>query len=180
MVQIIVPFAPASYKIIAGAPLLIFAALALYWGPKNLLLCIRMLQGESRLPPRSSPPFIFIGIVISLIAVAAGMGATIFFVALETTQPTIVSQDGILVGAGPMLYRQKFLPWNQVTEVTCNMPPLENRVRNIRIYSNGSEVAALGNAGVVLDTALAIAQRNAPKGAVQPCDHYALNHPWSY
>ena len=113
-------------------------------------------------------------------ALAVGMGATIFFVALETTQPTIVSQDGILVGAGPMLYRQKFLPWNQVTEVTCNMPPRENRVRSIRIYSNGSEVAALGNAGVVLDTALAIAQRNAPKGAVQPCDHYALNHPWSY
>ena len=32
MVPISVPFAPTPYKIVAGVPLLIFGALALYWG----------------------------------------------------------------------------------------------------------------------------------------------------
>jgi hypothetical protein len=101
-----VPFAPASYKIVAGIPLLIFSALAFYWGAKNLRLCIGMLQGKVPLPPRSSPAFVVVGMVLSLVALAVGAGAALFFVALETTQPTIISQDGILVGAGPPHYRQ--------------------------------------------------------------------------
>jgi hypothetical protein len=70
--------APAIYKIVAGVPLLIFAVLALYWGWKNLCLTIGVL--------------------------AVGFGASLFFLAMETTQPTIISEGGIEVGVGPRFY----------------------------------------------------------------------------
>jgi hypothetical protein len=122
MVPISVPFAPTPYKIVAGVPLLIFGALALYWWAKNLRLCIRMLQGKLPLPPGSSPPFVGVGVVLYLVALAVGVGATFFFVAPETTRPTIISQDGILVGAGPPRYQQRLIPWDEITKVTCNLP----------------------------------------------------------
>jgi hypothetical protein len=179
MAPISVPFAPTSYKIVCGIPLLIFAALALYWGAKNLRVCIRMLQGKLPLPPRSSAPFVVVGIAFSLIALAVGLGATLFFVALETTGPTIISEDGILVGAGPPHYRQRFIPWDQITKVTCNLPPRDNRIRGLQFYSQDS-VVGLGNAGVALEGVRAIAMIRAPGGTIQPCEHAALNHSWSY
>lgn len=179
MDPISVPFAPTSYKIVCGMPLLIFAALALSWGAKNLRLCIQILQGKLPLPPRSSPPFAVVGIFFYLAVLAAGAGATVFFVALETTRPTIISQDGILVGAGPPRYRQRFIPWDDITKVTCNLPPRENRIRVLHFYSHDSEVE-LGNAGLTLDGVLAIAMTRAPRGTIRPCEHRALDHLWSY
>jgi hypothetical protein len=179
MVPISVPFAPTAYKIVAGVPLLIFGALALYWGAKNLRLCIRMLQGKLPLPPGSSPPFVGLGVVLYLVALAVGVGATFFFVALETTQPTIISQDGILVGAGPPRYQQRLIPWDEITKVTCNLPPRENWIRSITIRSHDSQVE-LGNAGLALEGVLAVAMIRAPRGTIRPCEHRALDHSWSY
>ena len=179
MAPISVPFAPASYKIVCGIPLLIFAALALYWGAKNLRVCIRMLQGKLPLPPRSSAPLVVVGMAFSLVALAVGLGATVFFVALETTGPTIISDDGILVGAGPPHYRQRFIPSDQITKVTCNLPPRENRIRSLQVCSDDSEVG-LGSAGVALESVLTIATIRAPRGTIRPCEHGALDHWWSY
>jgi hypothetical protein len=163
MDPISVPFAPTPYKIVCGIPLLTFAALALSCGVKNLRLCIRMLKGKLPLPPGSSSPFVVVGIFFYIVVLAAGSGATVFFVALETTQPTIISQDGILVGAEPPHYRQRLIPWDEITKVTCNLPPRENRIRSLRFYSHDSQVE-LGNAGLALDGVLAIATTRAPRG----------------
>jgi hypothetical protein len=179
MVPISVPFAPTPYKIVAGVPLLIFGALALYWWAKNLRLCIRMLQGKLPLPPGSSPPFVGVGVVLYLVALAVGVGATFFFVALETTRPTIISQDGILVGVGPPRYQQRLIPWDEITKVTCNLPPRENFIRSITIHSPDSQVE-LGNAGLALEGVLAVAMIRAPRGTIRPCEHRALDHSWSY
>jgi hypothetical protein len=179
MPPISVPFAPAIYKIIAGIPLLIFAVLALCWGWKNLCLCFRMLRGRAPLPPRSSLPFVVVGVALFLGVLAAGLGAAYFFLALETTQPTIISQDGIIVGARPPHYLQNFIPWSEVTKVTCNLPPRENRVRIITVYSHDSEVE-LGNAGLALEGVLATLAARAPGCTVRPCEHGALDHSSSY
>jgi len=179
MDPISVPFAPTSFKIVCGIPLLIFAALALSWGARNLLLCIRMSQGKLPLPPGSSPPFVAVGLFFYLVVLAVGVGATVFFVALETTQPTIISQDGILVGAAPPRYRQRLIPWNEITKVTCNLPPRENRIRSLRFYSHDSQVQ-LGNAGLALDGVLTIAMERAPRGTIRPCEHGASDHSWTY
>lgn len=179
MDPISVPFAPASYKVLAGIPLLILAVLALSWGTKNLRFCIRISQGRLPLPPGSSPPFVVVGIVFYLVVLAVGVGATGFFVALETTQPTIISQDGILVGAAPPRYQKRLIPWDEITKVTCNLPPRENRIRSLQFYSHDSEVD-LGNAGLALDSVLAMAMKRSPRGTIRPCQHRSLNHSWSY
>jgi hypothetical protein len=138
-----------------------------------------MLQGKLPLPPRSSAPFVVVGMAFSAVALAVGLGATVFFVALETTEPTIISEDGILVGAGPPHYRQRLVPWDQITKITCNLPPREDRIRILQFYSQDS-VVELGNAGVALESVRAIAMIRAPGGTIQPCKHGALNHSWSY
>ena len=174
-----VPFAPIPYKIVCGIPLLILAALALSWGSKNLRLCIRILQGKSPLPSGSSLPFAVIGIFFYLAVLAVGVGAAVFFVALETNRPTIVSQDGILVGAALPHYRQRLIPWDEITKVTCYLPPRENRIRSLSFYSQDSQVE-LGNAGLALEGVRAIAVKRAPSGTIRPCEHIALDHSWSY
>jgi hypothetical protein len=45
-----VPFAPTANKIVCGIPLLIFAALALYWGVKNLRLASGCCKANCRFP----------------------------------------------------------------------------------------------------------------------------------
>jgi len=64
---ITVPFAPISYKVVCGIPLLIFAVLAFYWGSKNLAVCVWMLLGKLPLPAKSSPPFVVLGLVFWLV-----------------------------------------------------------------------------------------------------------------
>lgn len=172
-------FTPWIYKIIAGIPLLILAVLALYWGWKNPCLTLRMLQGEVPLPRGSSPPFVVVGVAFYLVVLVVGFGTSLFFLALETTQPTIISQDGITLGAGPPFYRQRFIAWSEVTKVTCNLPPRENRIRSITIYSHDAS-EELGNAGLALESVRAAILARAPKGTVQPCKHGALDHSWSY
>jgi hypothetical protein len=112
MLPISVPSAPEIYKVIAGIPLLIFA-LTLYWGSKNLCLTVEVLRGRVPLPSGSSPPFIVVGVAFYLMVLAAGLGATWFFLALETAQQAIISQDGIAWVDGPPLYRQRFIPWRE-------------------------------------------------------------------
>lgn len=179
MQPIIVPFAPASYKVVCGLALLIFAALALFWGAKNVLLCVRMLRGKLPLPAGSSPGFVLLGVVLSLMIVAAGTGAMVFFLALVSTGPTIVSQDGILVAARLPQFQSQFIPWDQVTKVTCNLPPREDRIRILRFYSQGPTVE-LGDAGLTLNGVLAVATERAPRGTVQPCKHGHLDRSTSY
>ena len=179
MQPIIVPFAPASYKIVCGLALLIFAALALLWGAKNLLLCIRIMRGKLPLPAGSSLRFAGLGVVLYLIFVAAGAAAMVFFLALVTTGPTIVSQDGILVAARLPQFQSQFIPWNEITKVTCNLPPREDRIRILRFYSQGPTVE-LGDAGLPLNGVLAVATERAPRGTVQPCKHGHLDHSTSY
>ena len=113
MPPISVPFAPGIYKIVAGVPLLIFAVLALYRGWKNLCLTIRMLQCRAPMPRGSSPPFVIVGAVFSLGVLAVGFGASLFFLAMETTQPKIIYEGGIEVGVGPTYYGQKNIAWGE-------------------------------------------------------------------
>jgi hypothetical protein len=70
MLPLSVPFAPGIYKVVAGIPLVIFAVLALCWGWNNLCLTVRMLQGRSPLPRRSSTPFVVVGVTFYLVVLA--------------------------------------------------------------------------------------------------------------
>jgi hypothetical protein len=74
-----------------------------------------MLQGRAPLPADSNSRSLAIGIVFDLVVIALGFGAALFFLAMETTQSTIVSQNGILLSSGPLRYQQKLIPWQQIT-----------------------------------------------------------------
>jgi hypothetical protein len=162
-----------------GIPLAVFTFLAFKWGGTNLVLCIRILQGKLPFPPRSSQPFVYIGVVFYLLVIAIGSGSTYFLLALETIQPTVILDDGIKVGAQPLWFREKFIPWHSVSRVTCNIPPRGGPVRIVDLYSSDSEVQ-LGNAGANLEQVIEVVLAKAPSGTVEPCKEGALDHSWSY
>jgi len=126
MTPINVPSVPAIYKVIAGIPLLIFAAIAIYHGWRGIILSLRMVQGDEALPRGSSRRFAVVGLAIWMVALVAGFGASWFFLALETAQPVIISQEGVSWVDGPLMYRHKFIPRSAVTKVTCNLPQRES------------------------------------------------------
>jgi len=168
MSPIIVPNVPLTYKILAGIPLLICAFLALYCGWKNLGLSIRTLQGKVPLPAGSRPALAVVGAAFWFGALTAGLGATWFFLALETAQPTTISDDGIAWITGPPYYEQKFIRWHEVTKVTCGIPWFQNTVKRIKIYYSDS-VVELGAAGMALEGVLATVRSRVPQTVVRPC-----------
>jgi hypothetical protein len=138
-----------------------------------------MLQRKLPFPLGSSNPYVVVGIVFYLVVLAVGVGASCFFVALETTRPTIISQDGIAVGAATTALSTKIHSLGEITRITCNLAPRENRIRRPQVYSDDSEVG-LGSARVTLESVLAIATIRAPRDTIRPCEHGALEHWWSY
>jgi hypothetical protein len=98
---------------------------------------------------------------------------------LETTQPTIVSQNGILLGSGPLRYQQELIPWQQITEVTCNASPRENRIRAVAFHTANARIQ-LGNAGTSLEGVLALARTKLSAHTIRPCSHSYTNLSWSY
>jgi len=179
LTSISVPFAPVLLKIFVGIPLIVFAFVALKWGGTNLALCLRILSGKLSFPTHSSRVFVYVGMVFYLLVIAIGSGCTYFFLALETTQPTVILDEGIQIGASPFRFRKQFVPWSSVTRVTCNIPPRGGAIRSIDLYSSDSEVQ-LGSAGANLEQVIAVALSKAPNGTVEPCNEGALDHSWSY
>ena len=178
MHSITVPFAPALFKL-AGLPLLMVALAALYFGQLNLRRVMRMFQGHTPVPAGSNTIFVAIGAIFWLLVIAFGLWASFFCLAIETTQPTWVGQQGIVVGAGPPFYRTRQIAWQEVKAVTCNAPPPGDRIRTLTIFAGGS-VIVLGDAGASLEAVRSIAAAWAPPGVIQPCKHGAFDHQWSY
>ena len=179
MTAISVPFAPALLKLCVGIPLAVFVFLTFRWGGANLILCLRILRGELPLPPHSSRVFVYVGIVFYLLVITIGSGCSYFLLALETTQPTVISDGGIQIGASPFRFREQLVPWRSVTRVTCNIAPRGGPIRIIDLYSGDLEVQ-LGNAGANLEQVMTIVLAKAPNGTVEPCKKGALDHSWSY
>ena len=56
-----------------------------------------------------------------------GVAAGYFLLGLLTTQPYVITDNGLTVGARPPHYQERFVPWNQINRVVCrygeNGPP---------------------------------------------------------
>ena len=57
--------------------------------------------------------------MLHLIIITIGAAAGYFLLGLLTTQPYVITDNGLTVGARPPHYQERFVPWNQITRVVC-------------------------------------------------------------
>lgn len=177
MSAIAIPFAPLWAKIICGIPLSLISVLALSWGGRNFWLCLRIARGVAPSPPTRAAGAL--GIVFYSLIIFFALGAAYFLCALVTTEPTLVTDSGVVIGAGPPNYQARFIAWQNISSVQCGMPPRSNVIRRLVVRS-GDETVELGNAGVRLEPVRAFIAQHAPAGTINPCRHETYDHPWTY
>jgi hypothetical protein len=171
MPAIAVPYAPLWAQIVCGIPLALIAFLGLAWGGKNLWLSLKILRGLA--PPRPGATRLvsgILGLVFHGLVVAVALGSGFFLCALLTTQPTLITESGVVTGAGPPKYRASFIPWREITRVQCRMSLGSNVIQSLVLRSS-DEVIELGSAGVPLEPVRAFITQHTRAGTVRPCEH---------
>ncbi len=180
MAAIAIPFAPLWAKIICGIPLALVAFLGLRWGGRNVWFSLKIIRGIE--PPRSGSTKLAsgtLGLVFHCLVVVFALSTGYFLCALWTTQPTLVTESGVVIGARPPKYRARFIAWREISSVQCGMPPRSNVIRRLVVRSE-DEAVDLGNAGVALEPVRALIAQHTPAGTVSPCQHEVYDHRWSY
>ena len=153
MQEFVIPFAPLTVKIAVGIPLGVLTGLGLWWGTRMLVRSLREKAG--------SP--VFFGIVI-----LASLGAGLLFLAVETSQPCIVSKTGFVYGAVPPTYRSVTIPWSEVSRVDCFIRHNGRDITGLVIYS-GAERYQFGDASQPLAAVRDFIETRVPAGVVVPC-----------
>lgn len=180
MHDIVIPWAPVWAQIICGIPLALIALFGLRWGGRNLWLSGRILCGSAP-APSGSTAFISgsLGLIFHSLVIAAALGSAYFLCALVTSQPTLITDSGLVIGARPPKYQPRFLAWKEVTSVECGMPPRSNTIRRLVVRSTTNAVE-FGNAGTALEPVREFIQQHTGVGTVRPCKHEVYDHSWSY
>jgi hypothetical protein len=166
-----IPFAPLWAQIICGIPLAVVMFLGLRWGGRNLWRSLEIIRGVAQ-PPSGSTRLVSgaVGLVFHCLVVVAALGAGYFLCALLTTKPTLLTESGVVVGAGPPTYQAGFIPWREVTSVECGMPRQRNVISRLVVRSNDERVE-LGSAGIELEPVRGFIAQHTRPGIVRPCKH---------
>ena len=90
------------------------------WGARKFFWCVQILRGVTPPPPKATRNGAVGGLVLHLIIITIGAAAGYFLLALLTTQPYVLTDNGLTVGARPPHYQERFVPWNQITLVRCH------------------------------------------------------------
>src|SRR5215475_4192616 len=180
MLGIEIPWAPCWAQVICGIPLALLAFFGVRWGSRNLWLSGKILRGVAPPPPGSTGALSgTLGLVFHSLVIAVSLGSAYFLCALLTTQPTIVTETGVEIGARPPKYQTSFIPWQDVTSVECGMPPRSNKIQRLVVRSKDDAVE-LGSAGIALEPVRAFIAQHAGERTVRPCKHEIYNHRWTY
>lgn len=175
-----IPWAPVWAQVICGVPLALITFFGLGWGGRNLRLSSKIIRGNAP-PPAGSTNVVSgsLGLAFYSLVVVLALGSGYFLCALLTTQPTLVTESGVLIGAHPPKYQTNFLAWREITSVECGMPPRSDAIRRLVLRSGDNKVE-LGNAGVALEPVRAFVAQHTGAGIVRPCKHEVYDHGWSY
>jgi len=180
MSAIAIPWSPLWLQVICGIPLALLTFFGLRWGSRNLWLSFKIIRGVTPPPLRSTKVLSgTLGMIFYFIVVVVGLASGYFLCALLTTQPTVVTESGVIIGAHLPKYQARLIGWGEITSVECGMPARSNEIRRLIVRSK-LEAVELGNAAVALEPVrVFIAQHTAP-GTIRPCKHETYSHKWSY
>lgn len=180
MSAVAIPWAPVWIQVICGIPLASVTFFGLRWGSRNLRLSVKILRGVAPPPSRSTKVLSgTLGMIFHLAVLVVALSSGYFLCVLLTTQPTVVAESGVIIGAHLPKFQARVMGWGEITGVECGMPPRSNEIRRLVVRSK-TEAVELGSAAVALEPVrVFIAQHTAPE-TVRPCKHEIYDHGWSY
>ena len=168
MTEIVIPTATFWMKLIVTPPLAVISLFAVLWGTRNFFRCVQMLRGVRPLPPNGTQAGASAGLVFFSIIVAIGAGAGYMLLGVLTTQPYIITDKGLKVGARPLHYQARFVPWNQILRVTCYYPfEGPHQIARLYIYTTQGRESLPSN--VPLEPVYDFLSEHLPQGEMEPC-----------
>ena len=159
-------------KVAMGIPLAIAFIAGTRWALRNLVTCIRIARGARPRPANvPSQSYVLAEMLIFAALTAFSLWCGFFLLALVTTKPTLVSEQGISAGGGPPYYQQRVIPWSNVVRVNCFLSR-RGQIRQLDVYSSEDEKIGMGNAGVQLEDVRSFIGQHVPASALRPCVSY--------
>lgn len=180
MSAISIPWSPVWLQVICGIPLALLTFFGIRWGSRNLWLSFKIIRGVTP-PPSQSTKVLSgtLGMIFHFVVVVVALSSGYFLCALLTTQPTVVAESGVIIGAHLPRYQATLISWGEITSVECGMQARSDEIQRLVVRSK-TETVELGNATVALaPVRVFIAQHTVP-GTVRPCKHEIYAHGWSY
>jgi hypothetical protein len=169
MTQFSVPFAVPSMQVVIGIPLAIAFIGGTRWGPKHLVTCIQIARGAKPRPPKiPSQSYVLAGTLIFAALTAFSLWCGFFLLALLTTRPTLVTEQGITAGGGPPYYQQRVIRWSSVVRVNCLLSR-SGGIAELDVYSSEEEKIGMRNAGVRLEDVRDFIAQHVPASTLRPC-----------
>jgi len=144
--EIVVPIIATWMKFIVTPVLGFISIFGMVWGGRKFFWCVQILRGVAPPPPKATRGGAVGGLVLHLVIVTIGVAAGYFLLGLLTTQPYVLTDNGLTVGARPPHYQERFVPWNQITLVRCHYGEYGRQgIGDIYIYTTqGRETLANG------------------------------------
>lgn len=169
MTEIVVPIIAPWMKFIVTPTLAFISVFAIVWGARKFFWCAQIVRGVCPPPPKATRSTAVVGLAIHLVIVTIGVAAGYFLLGLLTTDPFIISDDGLTIGAHPPHYQARFVPWSEMTRVVC-AEEWHRYPRTIYLYVYTRQGrATLSNAAVPLDGVQDFFALHLPKEVVRPC-----------
>ena len=119
MTEIVVPIIATWMKFIVTPVLGFVSIFGVVWGVRKFFWCAQILRGIAPPPPKKTRGGAVVVLAFCLFIITIGAAAGYFLLGLLTTQPYVITDNGLTVGARPPHYQERFVPWNQITRVVC-------------------------------------------------------------
>jgi hypothetical protein len=168
MSEIVVPIANVWMKSIA-VPILAFIGIgAIWWGSRKLVWCLQVIRGISPPPPNRTRKGAVGGAGLNPAIIFIGLAASYFALGILTTQPYVIEEKGITVGARPPRYQSELISWEQISRVDCFLDRNSRKISSLRVQSPFGRYT-LANGATPLEPALQSIQAHLPGQIVSSC-----------
>jgi len=172
-----IPFAPLWIRVGVSPVLFMLSGAGIWWGLRGVRLTVQLATKTGAPPPRRGVS-VALGAVFYSAILAAALGSAYFAAALAASGPTVITADGIIVGATAPQFRSHFVRWQEIASVGCGLDS-RNGVRRLVVRTSSGKFE-LGNADTELEPVRQYIRQQTARTVVQPCEREIEGHRWSY
>lgn len=166
MQPISVPVADLTMKLIMGSLSAAFALVSLGFALRCLVIYIRVLIGLTPPKPGTKTIHLVLAPIAYLLLALPGVIAGAIFLGIMFTPPSVIAENGVTGGGGPVSHRQT-IGWDEVERVDCTLSHSQ-KVTKIVVIAGDRRVNFSGTFNDLSYVRDAIWQR-VPQDAIRPC-----------
>jgi hypothetical protein len=162
-----IPVATLPIKLLMGGTCFLIALVVFWWGVPKFVQFLRVVLGCEPRKPGTKTIHLVAGFFVYAFIFFFPTVATLIFLELVTTPPSVVSSEGV-TGGGGWVYSRKTFRWEDVNRINC----IANRDGSVRtlVFVSGDRRIEIGNAGGFdLRTIREKVQEHVPDSVMRAC-----------